>query len=263
MFSFDGITRESYEHIRRRANFDEVLHNILKTKSRIGRRVPFGVNTTIMKRNVGEVQQTLEFWDRADFDLLRFITMVVRYNEPSLVAESLYPVRDNFNLSLDRAAEDLIKKERRIVLSAPHFNNSPLKARYPDSFHGAEVISRNPQARRVVEIRSHYQLGAGPGMTWPCRSPWTFARITPSADVELCFKFPIGNLRDQSFEDIWFGEAVMNVRKKVTSDGSICPACDHYRFCLKSETIDSDDRNSYLAQGLLASPPDFGAIVGD
>src|SRR5204863_1285763 len=144
---------------------------------------------------------------------------------PVMEPESIFPLRERYHANLDAAAEELIARRRRISMASPYFHQSRLRLTHPDKVVGPVVVSGNPDTRKIAELRADYQLGAGPGMTWPCRSPWTFARILPTGDVELCFKFVVGNLRERAFKDIWFGEAATAVRARVIAETTICPAC--------------------------------------
>lgn len=259
-FSFDGIRRETYEHIRRNADHTETLEAILNAKSRFsGRETFFCVNSTMMRSNMAEIEEIVDFWESADFDLVRFIFMVIRENEPELIRESLYPVKEQFYAMLDSAAERVIAKRRKIALRSPWFRKSSLTNRYPRNVRGDVVISDNQRARTVPTPRQDHQLGAGPHMSFPCKSPWTFARIFPTGDVQLCYQFSVGNLRDNSFEEIWFGECANAVRKRVAKEMHICRSCDYFRFCLSSQSVDCDDLESYFAGSLLkqAAQVDF------
>jgi radical SAM protein with 4Fe4S-binding SPASM domain len=88
-------------------------------------------------------------------------------------------------------------------------------------------------------------------MTFPCKSPWTFAKIMPNGDVQLCYQFTIGNLRDASFEQIWFGEAAEAVRARVVRTRPICEACDYYRFCLNSTAIETENPENYFSREFI------------
>ena len=154
-------------------------------------------------------------------------------------------------------------------MGSAYFQQSPLRFTYPENFHGAVVESGNPGTRAIPELRAAYQLGPGPGMTWPCRSPWTFARILPNGNVELCFKFVVGNLYDRSFKDIWFGEEANAIRRHVIEETSICPACEYYRFCLRGGEVDTDSVDSYVSRHRLKEatnapqPPRLIETIGD
>ena len=92
--SFDGIKRETYEHIRRRARYDEVLGRIVAARNAFaGRSTFFNLNYTMMRRNLDEIAEATDFWDGHGFDAMNFIFMVVRELEPDLILESLFPVR--------------------------------------------------------------------------------------------------------------------------------------------------------------------------
>jgi radical SAM protein with 4Fe4S-binding SPASM domain len=261
-FSFDGMTEATYEHIRRRSQYASTLDAILRTRQRFSDRpTRFSINATMMKRNMAEVPLFVDFWDRAEFDRVNFIVMVVRHNEPELIRECLFPVRDEFYRLLDEAAEDVIRRNRRITIQNSWFRRSPIARRFPDNVDKELVFSDNP-ARRVVRNVRPDQLGAGPGMTFPCNSPWSFARILPNGDVQLCYQFTIGNLHQESFERIWYGDAAQSVRERVAST-PVCESCDYFRFCLKGTAIDGEDVASYFAGELLDALPtvDFAAGV--
>jgi radical SAM protein with 4Fe4S-binding SPASM domain len=241
--SFDGASKAVYEHIRRRADYDGVIDSVRAARERLAPETLFVVNATVMRSNLEEIAASVALWDRERFDQIRFIAMVTRH--PDMNAESLFPLHERYHANLDAAAEELIDARRRISMASPYFNASPLRHKYPDNVHGAVVSSGHPETRPIAELRAEHQLGAGPGMSWPCRSPWTFARILPNGDVELCFKWRVGNLRDQSFKDIWFGPKAAAVRRRVIKETSICPACDHYRLCLKGGSLDTAKAESY------------------
>lgn len=247
--SFDGAQKETYERVRRRANYEKALDRIFAAKERIAPETLFAVNSTVMRTNLEEIGPSVVLWDQAGFDQIRFIAMVARH--PEMEPETLFPVRDRFHANLDAAGEELVASRRRISMASSHFNTSPLRSRYPDNVHGPIVSSGHPGTRPIPELRVEHQLGPGPGMTWPCRSPWTFARILPTGHVQLCFKYIVGNLHQQSFKDIWFGPKAMAVRRRVVEDTSICPVCEHYRFCLKGGTVDTNEESSFVSEHLV------------
>jgi len=102
-FSFDGIRKDTYESIRRNADYDRTLKNILYFRERFRERPTyFALNSTMMRKNLGETWETVDFWDRHGFDVARLIFMVVRDSNAELIRESLYPVRDAAFAVLDQ-----------------------------------------------------------------------------------------------------------------------------------------------------------------
>jgi radical SAM protein with 4Fe4S-binding SPASM domain len=249
-FSFDGIRKETYEHIRRRAKHGQAVERILKTRERFrGRDTFFAVNSTMMRRNLDEIDEMVDFWDAAGFDDFRMITMVIRQLNPELLRESLYPVREEFFRRLDAAAERVIAENRAIMLHHPYYQESPLRQRFPLNVKNGEVKSDRSLAKKPCTPRTDFSLGQYiPGVGFPCKSPWTHARIKANGDVELCNLFAVGNLREKSFEEIWFGGKAEAVRFFMkTRHEEACPRCDYYKFCLSSAHQKVNDAESYLS----------------
>jgi radical SAM protein with 4Fe4S-binding SPASM domain len=252
IFSFDGMSESTYEYIRRGAKYRRTLDAIVDFRRRFEKReTRFSVNYTVMRRNLPELVDAVAFWDRAGFDMLGLITMVIRENDPELIQESLYPVRDEYHRALDAAALDVIENKRAIMLTNPWYRQTPLISRFPKNFAGNIARSGN-RSSRFLRSRRRQQYGAGPGMSFPCKSPWNFAKIMPNGDVQLCYQFTIGNLAEESFQAIWFGERAEAVRRRVVAERGICEACDYFRFCIAAGQVDDEDKRSHLAGQLLA-----------
>lgn len=251
-FSFDGIRKQTYESIRRGGKFEDVLANIIEFRSVFANRAThFSINSTVMRSNLSETVEALAFWDEHGFDGLNFISMVIRDLNAGLIKESTYPIREEFCRIMDAMAENVVREKRRIVVSSAYFAESPLRRKYPNNFVDSQVVSDNPQARLPPRVRQHFQLGEYPGMSFPCKSPFTFARILANGDVQLCYQFTVGNLKDNDLKDIWYGDRAHAVRKKVMQDVSTCENCDYYRFCLKSADVEINNLSNYFTQELL------------
>ena len=247
-FSFDGIRKETFEGIRRRANFERTLEGIRRIKEGLSKNPPyFAVNYVIMKRNLDELTEAADFWDKEGMDHLAFVMMVVRDLNPELAAEDLREgLLDIAFEKVDAVARHVIENKRRITLRCPSYRKSPLRETFPGSFKGSLVRSENPDARLYFNSRVHYQRGEYPGMGVECRSPFKFARILWSGDVELCYRFVIGNIYQSSFKDIWYGAAAEKVRQKVMAEPKACRSCDYLRFCVKGEELDLKDDANYV-----------------
>ena len=135
---------------------------------------------------MGEIQQMVDLWDRADFDLPHFISMVVRENEPKLIRESLYPIRQLYYTLLKQAAEDVIKRCRKI---SP-FRREPLpRGLY---YVGQSGIQDCSATSAGISDRS---LAWNDGAV---QVAMDFARIFPDGGVQLCYKFTVGNLHEEA-----------------------------------------------------------------
>lgn len=68
----------------------------------------------------------------------------------------------------------------------------------------------------------------------PCSAGHTACYVTPYADVFPCVQFPLpsGNLRRQSFKEIWYGSPELNeVRSIRARDLTTCSGCSHVGTC--------------------------------
>jgi len=189
-FSFDGIRKETFEHIRRGADYEETLENMLSTREAFrGRDTAFLVNSTTMRCNLEESVEILDFWERHDFDVVRFLPMVVRYSDQDLVRESLYPIRDRVKQVFDMAALHVIENNLKAVMLMPYLYSSEVRRRFPRNCSGLYVYADNPKSRRVLSLRERFQLGEHPLMRfYDCRAAFTTATILANGDVQLCYK---------------------------------------------------------------------------
>ena len=246
-FSFDGVRKQSYESIRRNASYEKTVDNITSFREFFASRdTPFAVNSTVMRTNLEETWETIEFWDDRNFDMLRLIVMVVRDANPALIKESLWPIRDYAFHVFDSAAERLIAEQRRIAVRCPWFQYSSLSALHPDNVIKDTVVSGHSGARILATPRQDLQQGAAFGMKFPCRSPFTYARVLWDGTVELCGRFLIGNLNQATFEDIWYGEQAYNVRKTLRERQDICNSCDYFKYCVQSQEVDVTRKDYYV-----------------
>lgn len=257
-FSFDGIRKETFEHIRRGAEHADTLRNILDTRGAfVGRQTAFLINTTTMRSNLNESIEILDFWDRHDFDVVRFLPMVVRYPDKELIQESLYPVREDMKRVFDGAATHLIENNLKTVMLLPYLYASQVRQRFPLNYSGLYVYSNNSAKRKILSLRERFQLGEHPLMRfYDCRAAFSTATILANGDIQLCYKYSIGNLHQDSFEDIWFGEEANRVRQLVVGDPADCAACDCFKFGIAFHKLDADCVENYFTCEL-------GAYVGE
>lgn len=253
VISFDGIRKETYERIRRHADHTVALKRIHAFKEAVtSPDTYFAVNNTLMRSSLDELPETVEHWERAGFDHLGLIAMVLRDDNPVLRAESLSPNMDKVIAAVERAAARVIKNRYRITLSAAALNHDfPLRAEYPELFKGGCVRSANPEARLPFDARNYFQSGAYPGMSVPCRSPFKAVRILHNGDVQLCSQFVIGNIRHESLKTIWYGKRARHLREHIRKRGEVCRACEYYNFCIKAGEVDLNRQENFYSDMVL------------
>jgi radical SAM protein with 4Fe4S-binding SPASM domain len=102
------------------------------------------------------------------------------------------------------------------------------RRRFLDSTLGRPWTSFVPDvpAEKVPEYFSDFSQTFGHNL---CPVAWYFAQVEPDGEVTFCGDFPdyfIGNVRQQTFRDIWTGEKAQKFRAKLAKEPlPICARC--------------------------------------
>src|SRR5207248_10874208 len=128
-----------------------------------------------------------------------------------------------------------------VVMLMPYLYTSEIRQRFPKNCRGLYVSSDNPESRSVLSLRERFQLGEHPLMRfYDCRSAFTAATILANGEVQLCYKFSVGNIHERAFEEIWFGEAAHRVRQQIIGAPTDCATCDCFKFGIAFHKLDAD-----------------------
>lgn len=201
-FSIDGGTKELYEEIRVGSRLELVLRNIhlfRDMRDRRGSTLPrLQVNHVLMERNVDHVEEFL-----ALLDGIRPEQVDVRTIQPMA-----------FTSGQESSDPAFFAKVRRV---------RPLFADYFASRGIEDCGFIRDQAERI-------ELTKQSGQRMTCRRPWDTLAIHANGDVHPCMSWtrpPVGNLARQSFEEIWFGEALERLRAEFEQNapGIDCQHC--------------------------------------
>jgi radical SAM protein with 4Fe4S-binding SPASM domain len=255
--SFDGATQESFERIRRGANYHRALQNILKTAEITRRSGAYtGINATILKSNLHELPDMVRFWNAQGFDVIRLLIMQVRQTKDTLFDESLYPVIDELKAALDDVAAIVAREQLRIGVFCGYFGTPDFVAPPSAVIANSTLSSAHPLHRSVPRVRQDFQAGSWPGMNWPCRSPYVYARIRWDGAVDICNRrdFVIGNIYEMPFDRIWRGAKAEGQRKHIKGNRSICETCDYFRLCINFHHLRVEMPDTHFGNGILADP---------
>jgi len=248
--SFDGATKETFEYIRRRADFDRTLQRISGLREAFNSTgTYFNVNNTVMRRNLAEVEAAVDLWESKDFDHMGLILMRQRHSDPMLAAETLGNDMEEVHRHFGAAAQRIIERGYRLSLSSPAMLESPLRQQHPEAFTDGVVHSQHPRYRLPINPRDYFQRGYFPGMPVDCRSPFKFARINFNGDVMLCQRFVVGNIYEKTFLEIWYGKKARAVREGLRLPGNekTCHTCSYYRFCIKAGVLETADPANFVS----------------
>lgn len=200
IYSIDGVTKETYEYIRKGARFEDLIKslNIIKDlkKRHNNKKFSLRMNVVIMKANYREVEKFIDFAKEYEFDLVQLMP-IVGEDTPEHIFSSKHKNMEILEY-LDSMAGAVQEKARQYNIEL--FNSLP-------SLH---AVSEN------TEVAEPYSGNGEPF----CYLPWQQLLIYPDGNVRFgCFCIdPIGNVLENSIEEIWNSEKAKEYRKKITEN---------------------------------------------
>jgi radical SAM protein with 4Fe4S-binding SPASM domain len=233
--SIDAAEKATYERIRRGGRFDVLIGNLRRLnalKAEYRTRHPLlKLNFVMMQSNIRELP--------AFIDLARDLGAVqvnpqhlVAFQKADLAHESLYHSQELADAMLAEARRRA--RRRGIVLEpVPPFKET--------RGIGEQLLD---QALYAINAFRAYGLSHGLGLAYKyarrklaigraaCYLPWEFVLVSPQGSVKPCGWWsgqpPMGNLYEQSFEEIWQGEDYAALRQQLKGQcglGSACTRC--------------------------------------
>lgn len=255
-FSFDTINKQNYENIRINANYNKVLNRFLNFKnSLLSKTTIFNVNSTILKENMEDIMNTVEFFEKEDFNSITLTAAVKRSDDILNDNDFIYPFLKRYKEIIISTLKKSINDKYNISIISPIINENNF---YKESEKEIcqYILKKTSSSIKKQEYIEILQRGEIEGMPLNCTSPFTFAEIIYTGDVRLCNKFYIGNITNESFENIWFSKEANYVRKKIMENKEICYSCSFYKFCINSKNLDykSSDNQSDI-NNKMKEPP--------
>jgi radical SAM protein with 4Fe4S-binding SPASM domain len=252
--SFDGASENTFSKVRVGGNYSRVLDNIIKVSEMVRNNGSYtAVNSTLLGSNLHEVRDMVRMWEKLGFDLIRLFIMQVRSPKINVIKESLYSKRKELIKALERVALDTLEQNYRIGIRSGYYGSPEFSPPAGVNVSQGTISSNSAAFRPVPGVRQDIQSGRGPGMQWPCRSPFVYCRIRWDGEVDLCNNrsFVIGNIAEKSLHDCWTSHVAWELRQDIQSDSNICRKCDYFRFCINAENQDITEKESHFSHGLL------------
>ena len=99
----------------------------------------------------------------------------------------------------------------------------------------------------------HFREESAPPEVMPCRVGLRDFFIRTNGDIEVCFFYPaIGNIKEQSARDIWYGPKAQEIRKQTVECDRLC-----LYTCLSQKTLVDKVKMgvTLLTTRMVSSPP--------
>ena len=217
VISIDAATKQTYERIRVGSNFDRLISKIRainEAKDRLGSITPhISLNFVLMRSNIREFPAFI----RLAHDL-RAVSVgavhVVPLQGLNTESESLYLDKRICNQMLSEASK--LGQRYNVQISMP------------SSFRNETDTTLASKSNLVFSLPVDKRENTRSG----CLFPWHWLGILPNGDVRPCGWWydgepAMGNIRLQSFEEIWNSESYNRLRSEHMSNNlrSTCQVC--------------------------------------
>ncbi|CAA7625966.1 hypothetical protein MTBLM5_90103 [Magnetospirillum sp. LM-5] len=228
--SFDAATPDLYEYLRVGAKFQPTLERIKAFIARLDRsRTAIHANYTMLRANLCDINAAVDMWDDIGVDGLVLMVSSDRQNNTFLHDQMLASDPESFYQATESAAQHLIDSQRRIQLSGSLMMTPRFAERFGHLYHNRIMYSALPDPLPPVTPPDPH-----PGR---CAAPMTEVRIRWNGHVYLCNNhFLVGNLLEQTLEEIWTGPRAKFTRDLVAANGDHCLHCNYFHYCLSSRT---------------------------
>jgi MoaA/NifB/PqqE/SkfB family radical SAM enzyme len=197
IFSIDGATAETYEAIRRGGKWDRLGKNLellASMKRDAKKRKPaVRMNFTCMQTNIHELPEMVDFAVDHGAESLHVRHLVAYGDTPDSYREEM-AYRELFNEKAGQARRTAAARQIELFLPdpIPEVNATP-----------KTCVTDGSRIRRRAEANPY------------CLLPWFQAIISWNGDYRVCSLHTLGNLREQSFEEIYNSEKMQEIRSKM------------------------------------------------
>lgn len=237
--SCDGITKETFEKIRKPAKWEPFLRRfdvINQSKKRRGSELPaISVTCVLMRSNIREAPQMIRFWHDRGVKYMNFVHMAVigglgiedesLMNDAKLCNDTMaetqrvatevgmhivmpIPIAETFADQGQVTDQQRSDEGGGLALIAPSANPHDIA----DSQAVADYLNqKNREFLLKVGDRRYHQR--------PCYFPWYYIHVNPDGTVFPCgcwFEFTtFGDFKTQTFREIWTGPKYKELRRQL------------------------------------------------
>lgn len=192
VISIDGATKNVYERIRKKSNYNQLLANIEKfneIRNSMDYKPKLTLQMTLLKDNIHELPLLVKLAHRVGADNVKAYHAYIY--DVHFEEQSLFNFKEKFNNYRNQALN--LAARLKITTFLPN--------EFGDS---------------LIKLQSTSPLKFDKP---PCRFLWSEGFLEPTGDLTACFfpyKFNIGNISNEKFIDIWNNGLYQDLRTKVS-----------------------------------------------
>ena len=202
------------------------LQTIDERKKAAGKKWPeVSICYTISNYNCHHMDEFVQWFMDKDFDLKSITFSHLWFKDEAIVKKhnesygELFPVKQENLTGLDIAAIPMESIRSQLRSIRDSYRHLPFS------------ILEHPKLN-YEDAKKYYSKTTESVFYDRCLAPWRNVAITPKGEViitPMCFDYPLGNVKKDTFSHIWNGTPLKTFRRKLKKAGSY-PAC--VRCCL-------------------------------
>jgi len=236
--SIDGANAESYQRIRG-ANFNKLINNVIEIDSQRKKhentncQIAFAF--TAFQENIKELPDLIELAAQIGVDKITTIHFMPMIEKQRLQSLFYHQTTANNVFGHAKKMADRLGIEILVPQAYPIHKLENEEKKYIDS-------SKDLSAKKTPSHHRHIKQ---------CYHPWTSVSINQRGDVFPCCQsnYYMGNLKKNTFKQIWNNKRYQKLRKTVNSDH---PAKDCKECPLRGNTLTGTDcaNNEYFLRNI-------------
>lgn len=216
IFSIDGITKETYEYIRKGAKFADLIKSIdlineyakeeKQDEHYNGKRCSIIINLVVMKSNYRELDGFIDFAKKYGFHRLQITPVDIGNQENIFIYKDIEALR-----YINKIIPELISKAKTYGISVsnwlPDIDNLISESRENGPLKKREIINYAEENKVTIPVNNRLS----------CNWPWQFLFIDWGGRVRpqcFCVK-PVGNVLENSIEEVWNSNFIQMYRQKL------------------------------------------------
>lgn len=217
--SIDGLTKETFEDIRAKGDFDKALRGfelIRDARAAHKSRGPLvRMNYTMMGKNIGEVEGLFDFAQKYGVDVVQLRHAHLTREFQHLYEDSLFYRQEESDQALRQVAKDFERDKSKTLIHPPLFSDA---------------------GRSFVCERSQ------------CAYAWFNFRVFSDGDIRLCGMGSIGNV-SEGFEKVVHSPKVQEIRQRLLAGDykELCGGCH-----VVSDVGDMRERETFIKENAPA-----------
>ncbi|MEA3421046.1 MAG: radical SAM protein [Acidobacteriota bacterium] len=216
--SIDG-KRETHNEMRGSNSYEKALQGV---KNAVDSSITVGLAMTVIRDNYKDVEDVINLTEEIGADIFMHYNFIPTGRGEDIVNLDISP--DEREELLGMLASESRRRKIKLLSTAPQYGRVAAKGGNVTSMTHFDIFTQEEMGEDI-EFLAEFVGGCGCGRL--------YCAMQPNGDITPCVFLPkvLGNIRNDSFLDIWKNSPVLEkVRKRETFSDN-CKSCDSRNIC--------------------------------